>query len=191
MTDRTRGALIAIVATAALVLAGCGSNDHDHDHPMDQGGPAAASTTPPPPPLPAPFTDVDQDDAEAVLVAAAESLFSYRPAEQSSQVDAAAATRPLLDDRFFAANEAGFGVLAPITGAMWERWRSQGAAVTATAQVTSDAHPADQPARISRVLAVTVTAHAPDGTELDRMQWPVYMSATKLGVWRVSAVAVR
>ncbi|MFF2113774.1 hypothetical protein [Rhodococcus koreensis] len=189
-----RGSVAAAMVAAVLLAAGCGSSDDGHDHgaePMDSGGPTAALTTPPPPQLPEQFSGVDQNDPEAVMVAAAQALFSYTPATDPTQAAGADRAAPLLDERFYAENKAAFSVLAPITGAQWDRWASANATVTARAAVTGDNHPPDAPARISRVVAVTQTATTPAGAVLDESTLAVYMSATRLGVWRVSALTVR
>ncbi|MBC2644306.1 MULTISPECIES: hypothetical protein [unclassified Rhodococcus (in: high G+C Gram-positive bacteria)] len=189
-----RSSVAAAMVTATLLAAGCGSSDDGHDHaakPMDSGGPTAALTTPPPPPLPEQFSSVDQNDPEAVMVAAAQTLFSYTPATDPTQAAGADRAAPLLDERFYAENKAAFSVLAPITGAQWDRWTSANATVTARAALTGDNHPPDAPARISRVVAVTQTATTPAGAVLDESTVAVYMSATRLGVWRVSALTVR
>lgn len=189
-----RGSVATAMVTAVLLAAGCGSSDDGHDHaaePMDSGGPTATLTTPPPPELPEQFSGVDQNDPEAVMVAAAQALFSYTPATDPTQAAAADRAAALLDERFYAENKAAFSVLAPITGARWDRWASENATVTARAAVTGDNHPPDAPARISRVVAVTQTATTPAGAVLGESTMAVYMSATRLGVWRVSALTVR
>ncbi|MFZ2174381.1 MAG: hypothetical protein WAW17_10145, partial [Rhodococcus sp. (in: high G+C Gram-positive bacteria)] len=148
-TRTIRGSIAAAIVTVTLLAAGCGSSDDGHDpagEPMDSGGPTAALTTPPPPPLPDSFAGVDQNDPEAVMVAAAQALFSYRPATDPSQAAGAERAEPLLDERFYAENKAAFSVLAPITGAQWDRWASENAVVTARAAVTGDNHPPDAPA---------------------------------------------
>ncbi|MCZ4645125.1 hypothetical protein [Rhodococcus erythropolis] len=190
---RTRNTVAAALLAGALLLTGCGSGGDGHDdHPLDEGGPADSSlTTPPPPPLPATFDGVDQNDPESVMVAAAQALLSYRPAEEVNQLAAAQRAAPLFDERYYSDNAGSFIALAPITGKQWQSWAEDNAIVTATANVTSDEHPADQPAKVSRVLAVTQTAVTAQGTPLSSTTFAVYMSATKLGVWRVSAVSVR
>lgn len=184
-----RGTLLT-VTVVGLVLAGCSSESSEHDH-MDDGGPTGALSTPPPPSLPERFAGTDQTDPESVIVAAAETLFSYDPIADTNQAAAAERAKPLLDEQFYDENTLSFSVLAPISGNRWQQWRDEQAVVTATARITDDDHPADAPARISRVVAVDVVATAPTGREVDRMNWAAYMSATKLGVWRVNAVAVR
>ncbi|QYA99632.1 hypothetical protein I1A62_00435 (plasmid) [Rhodococcus sp. USK10] len=189
-----RGSVAAAMVAAALFAAGCGSSDDGHDHgaePMDSGGPTAALTTPPPPQLPEQFNGVDQNDPEAVMVAAAQALFSYTPATDPTQAAGADRAAALLDERFYAENKAAFSMLAPITGAQWDRWASANATVTARVAVTGDNHPPDAPARISRVVAVTQTATTPTGAVQGESTLAVYMSATRLGVWRVSALTVR
>ncbi|TSD39711.1 hypothetical protein LRL17_30400 (plasmid) [Rhodococcus qingshengii] len=190
---RTRNTAAAALLAGALLLAGCGSGGDGHDnHPLDEGGPADSSlTTPPPPPLPGAFAGVDQNDPESVMVGAAQALFSYAPAEEANQLAAAQRAAPLFDERYYSENSGSFIALAPITGKQWQSWADEGAIVTASASVTSDEHPADQPAKVSRVLAVTQTATTPEGKPLSSTTFAAYMSATKLGVWRVSAVAVR
>ena len=198
MTTKVRTRSRVGLVTAALVVmtavAGCGGSDgddHDHGHePMDSGGPTSVLTTPPPPALPDRFAAVDQNDPESVMVAAAGALFSYTPATDPSQAAGAERAAPLLDERFYAENKPAFTVLAPITGRQWDRWASENAVVTARAAVTSDDHPADAPAKVSRVVAVTQTATAPGGAVLDESTLAVYMTATRLGVWRVSALTV-
>ena len=189
-----RGAVAAALVAMTLSAAGCGTSDDGHDHaaePMDSGGPTAALTTPPPPQLPEQFSAVDQNDPEAVMIAAAQALFSYTPATDPTQAAGAERAAPLFDERFYAENKAAFSVLAPITGAQWDQWASQNAVVTARASVTGDNHPPDAPARISRVVALTQTATTPAGVVLGDSTLTVYMSATRLGVWRVSALTVR
>lgn len=187
---RARTGLVAAAAVIALALTGCGDSD-DHTHPMDDGGPSQSLTAPALPALPAPFSGVDQNDPEAVMIAAAQTLFSYTPAVDTNQLDAANRAAPLLDERFYAENAGSFIALAPITGRQWEQWRQQNAVAAATATVTADDHPQDKSAKVSRVVAVTVTAANPAGQVVDSTSFAAYMSATKLGVWRVSAVMVR
>ncbi|QXC46913.1 hypothetical protein [Rhodococcus qingshengii] len=190
MTRTTTATLAAVMTIAVLVLAGCGRSD-DHDHPMDEGGPTQSLTVPADPTLPEPFSSVDQSDPEAVMVAAAQALFSYTPGADTNQIDAANRAAPLLDERYYTDNASSFIALAPITGRQWESWRERSAVATATATVTADNHPEDKPAKVSRVVAVTVTAVDAGGREIDRVPFAAYMTATKLGVWRVSAVMVR
>lgn len=195
MTDRTdrrpmRLTAFAAMTFAVLALVGCGRSD-DHDHPMDEGGSTQSLTVPADPTLPEPFSSVDQSDPEAVMVAAAQALFSYTPGADTNQIDAANRAAPLLDERYYTDNASSFIALAPITGRQWESWRERSAVATATATVTADNHPEDKPAKVSRVVAVTVTAVDAGGREIDRVPFAAYMTATKLGVWRVSAVMVR
>lgn len=186
--------MVAAALVVMTAVAGCGSSDgddRDHGHePMDSGGPTSVLTTPPPPPLPDRFAAVDQNDPESVMVAAAQALFSYTPATDPSQAAGAERAAPLLDERFYTENKPAFTVLAPITGGQWDRWASENAVVTARAAVTADDHPVDAPAKVSRVVAVTQTATAPSGAVLDESTLAVYMTATRLGVWRVSALTV-
>lgn len=184
---------VAALTLAALLLAGCGNGEEDqnHQHPLDAGGPTAVSSAPAPPTLPEPFTGLDQNDAEQVMVAAATTLFSYTPAEDANQLDAAERAAPLFDERYYAENSASFIALAPVTGTQWSTWAQRGAVVSANAAISRDDHPADQPGRISRVVAVTQTTTAADGTPLGQNTFAAYLTATKLGVWRIAAVAVR
>lgn len=175
-----------------LVSTACGGSDEEtHDHLLDEGGPTTALTTPAPPSLPDAFAGVDQNDPESVLVAAAQTLFSYTPVTDASQAAAADRAAPLIDERFYRENRAGFLVMAPVPGSQWDRWRQQNAVVTARATITADDHPADAPARVSRVVALTQTATTSDGVVVDQNTFAAYMTVTRLGVWRVSAIAVR
>ncbi|NKS56576.1 hypothetical protein GS504_03265 [Rhodococcus hoagii] len=185
-----RRALAAAVVGAALLATAC-SNGGDTEEPMDAGGPTSSLTAPAPPALPAPYTDVDQTNPESVMVAAAQALFSYTPAADRNQLDAVNRAAPLLDERYYNDNAQSLIALAPITGRQWEQWREEKAVVTATATVTSDEHPEDKPAKVSRVVAVQVNATDPSGRTVDSISFAAYMTATKLGVWRVSGVMVR
>lgn len=150
-----------------------------------------ALTTTPPPALPDTLAGANENDAESVMLAAARTMLSYAPDKDVNQSAAAQRAAPLLDERYYAANADSFIALAPITGKQWQNWADDHAIVIATASIAGDEHPADQPAKVSRVLAVTQTATGPDGKELSKNTFAVYMSAVKIGVWRVSAVAVR
>lgn len=150
-----------------------------------------ALTTTPPPALPDTLAGANENDAESVMLAVARTLLSYAPGKDVNQSAAAQRAAPLLDERYYAANADSFIALAPITGKQWQNWADDHAIVIATASIAGDEHPADQPAKVSRVLAVTQTATGPDGKELSKNTFAVYMSAVKIGVWRVSAVAVR
>lgn len=188
---RRRQTTALVAATALAFLAAACGNDGDAEKPMDAGGPTTSLTTPAPPALPAPYADVDQTNPESVMVAAAQALFSYTPATDRNQLDAVNRAAPLLDERYYNDNAPSLIALAPITGRQWEQWREQDAVVTATATVTSDEHPEDKPAKVSRVVAVQVNATDPSGRTIDSIPFAAYMTATKLGVWRVSGAMVR
>ena len=187
---RPRTAVLVAAVAVALAAAGCGS-DSEANAPMDPGGPTASLSAPPPPALPAPFAGVDQSNPESVMVAAAQTLFSYAPATDRNQLDAVNRAAPLLDERYYSDNAGSLIALAPITGRQWAQWAEQQAIVTATATVTNDEHPEDKPAKVSRVVAVQLDATDPSGRSIDSTSFAAYMTATKLGVWRVSGVMVR
>lgn len=187
-------AVIRSVIGAAVVLAaitGCSRGDGGAPMETAPGPTGAALTTPPPPVLPAPFAQVDQDDPIAVMVAGIQAMFSYRPASDSGQADAANRAAPLLDERYYDANVTSFPALVAIPGGQWEQWRAAQARTKTTVTVTADDHPADLPAKVSRVLAVRVDVLGPDQHLIDTVRFAAYTTVTRLGVWRISAVGVR
>ncbi|MDZ7914396.1 hypothetical protein ACIGGF_10450 [Rhodococcus sp. NPDC078407] len=194
-TPRThRRAALALLAALTLVIGGCGSDDSGQDtgdQPLDAGGPTTSLPAPSTPDLPQAFAGVDQTDPEQVMLAAATTLFSYTPADEPNQLAAAKRAQPLFDERYYADNAASFIALAPITGNQWQDWAQAGARVIAVAAIGGDDHPADQSGRVSRVVTVTQTATTPDGKTLGTNTFAAYFTATKLGVWRINAVAVR
>lgn len=135
-----------------------------------------------------PYDDVDPCSAEAVLHAAVSAVFGYRPAEDTDPGAAFTRARPLIRDVFAAPAEHAAGVWAPITTALWQRWRDHRAPVTTTVMITGDDHPADTVSSADRVLAVRVQpAHEPV------VEFTVYASAARTpeGPWLLSGLGVR
>ncbi|MGV9678784.1 hypothetical protein ACWDSJ_26170 [Nocardia sp. NPDC003482] len=137
-----------------------------------------------------PFTAVDPCSAEAVMTAATAAVFSYRPAVQVDQRAAFRVAAQLMDPALAAHGEASAVALAPISGTQWQRWAADGVAVTATATISTDDHPADTATARARVLAVTAT---PSGGAAP-LRFTTYVRAARPNSragWRISALEVR
>ncbi|MET8425467.1 hypothetical protein [Nocardia sp. NPDC004860] len=173
----TAGGCILLVA-----LEACGQSPFaDHE-----SGDLPCTATPFDPP----FDHVDPCSAEQVAVAAVETVFTYRPSEQADQSSSVKAAAPLLDVGLAARSETSGTVLTPITGSQWQRWRSQGISVVASARLGEDDHPIDTHTTFTRVAAVTL--HPGDETETILLAAFVRASRPDSSAgWRISALEVR
>ncbi len=132
----------------------------------------------------APYQSIDPCDATAVIRAAAETVFSYRPATQPDPGTALFAAAGLLDPGYLERTRASTGLLDPAASADWDDWSGRGVSVVATARITGDDHPPDTPRRASRVVAVT--QQPSDATAARRLT--VYMTAVRdrpTHAWRI------
>lgn len=201
-------AAVAIVAAIA-VLGGV----FDSDQPART--PAAISTAPsaplsiapgvdpqtttqhpgqstPPPKFPPPFASVDPTDPIAVMQAGLQMVFTYRPASDATQIDAARRALPLLGP---AGVDAGFASLAPITGAQWRQWKTADAAAIAAVAIPAGNDNPDQPTTVSRTATVTHTVVNRAGRPVGRPPVPfaVYATVTKnsAGTWHITRITVQ
>ncbi|MBO0878797.1 MAG: hypothetical protein J2P17_00070 [Mycobacterium sp.] len=198
------GALIAAMAVlftgAAVLVTGCaGPAPPALPAPPDPAGASVAIRSPTVTAtgeLGWAVADVDATDPDAVLVAAAGALYSYAPAVDDSPAQAFDRSRPLLSRSYQQRVGASTTGLARCTGATWQRWRADRAAVTARAMIGGDDHPPDTAITHRRVVTVTETVHSAQagsaGTTVDPIM--LYMTAGRhgaTGTWRVIELAVR
>lgn len=160
----------------------------------DAGRPTSPSSSPTQASLrfPAPFDDVDPSDPIAVMEAALTTLFSYHPADDESQMEAAERAKPLLGT---AGVDAGFAALAPITGRQWRTWARDHQSVAAIARIPARGDNPDTDAIASRMAWVTQTvtdrAGRPAGRPLPPLSVFVTVGKDPKGVWRVDRIAVQ
>lgn len=141
-------------------------------------------------------SEIDSGDPDAVLIAAAGVLYSYAPVIDANAAQAFDRARPLLSrscQQRVGASTTGF---ARITGATWQRWRTDRAVLTAEATVGRDDHPPDTATTHPRVVTVTQTVHSTPAGLAGTTSDPIvlYMVAGRdesTGGWRVSRLAVR
>lgn len=139
-----------------------------------------------------PFTTIDPADPIAVMHAGLETLFTYQPDKDTTQLDAARRAEPLLGP---AGIDAGFAALAPITGAQWRQWAQAHATVKATVAIPAGNDNPDTPTRVSRVVTITHRVTDPAGQPIGRPPIPfaVYTTVTKdtTGVWHITRLSVQ
>lgn len=188
MTTNTRRRLAAAVlaGAAALTMAACGSPASKDTTATTPAGPVCQVQ-----PIPG-YDQINPCLPEPVMTAAAQRVFSYEPATQESTANSFQAAGPLLDPTYAGEVGASASMLAPVTGATWARWKADGDTVTATAQVTSDEHPADTATSAMRVVAVIQHVIGPNGKPADDdINTTVYMTATRASAaspWLVSMI---
>lgn len=194
MKTRTRSewtAALCTVAAVTLVATGCsgdrGGGGQGHSSASGSAGRAACSTIATPG-----FPGVDRCDVESVMVAAAQRIFSFNPATESSTADSFWAAAPLLTADYLAQVGVSAAMLAPVTAGDWLRWKAERAQVHAVATVASDEHPTPQ----TRVVAVTQRVKGPSGEVLERdlPQLVLYMAVSRSAdgdPYGVSQIAVR
>lgn len=190
---RNRKLFTALVtaAVAAAVVAGCsrGGDDGERAAPPSTVAPGCGA-----PRIPG-YPQVDPCAAESVLAAAATVVFSWDPQRQQTQGDSFNAAADLLDPAYLRRVGDSASVLAPVTGATWARWMTEGITVTADAHATGDDHPSDTATAAYRVMAVRQQITYPDGRPAEPPRdLAVYMAATRTGPhapWRVSLISPR
>lgn len=143
--------------------------------------------------FPAPFTNVNPADPSAVMKAALTTIFSYRPATDSSQMDAATRAKPLLGP---AGVDAGFAALAPITGHQWQEWKEQKLVVTAVPKIPSRGDNPDTATTVSRVATITQTVtnpstHQPAGRPPSPLTAFVTCRKDATGAWHITTISVQ
>lgn len=161
--------------------------DPGHDAHADAGGTDSA-----PPRFAEPFTDIDPADPIAVMQAGLETLFTYRPSEDATQLAAARRAEPLLGP---AGIDAGFASLAPVTGAQWRQWAQARATVKATVAIPGGNDNPDTPTAVSRIATVTHQVTDSDGRPAGRPPTPfaAYTTVTKdaTGAWHITRLSVQ
>ncbi|MFE2997398.1 hypothetical protein ACFXG4_20580 [Nocardia sp. NPDC059246] len=171
----------AVMCAIAAVLQGCAHTE------LGEGsnGTGCGATQ-----FAKPFDQVDACSPAQVTLAAIQTTFSYRPAQQADQGSSFRAAAPLMDDALAARWGTGATVLAPITASQWQSWRDIDITITATARLGTDDHPPDTSVSFARVVAVTLLPdHAVGAIALT-----VFVRAVRLDSsagWRVSALEVR
>jgi len=136
---------------------------------------------------------VDTREAYPVITTALATVYSWHPATDPDAGAGFTRAAALLDPTYAREVGASGSGLADITAATWTRWAAQDAAVTATATITPDDHPADTPNTRQRVVALTqhITPAAGTTAEPDR-HLSVYVTASDTpSGWRVSLIAPR
>ncbi|MFE3757934.1 hypothetical protein ACFXO9_26805 [Nocardia tengchongensis] len=137
-----------------------------------------------------PFEGIDACSPSAVAVAAIQTTFTYRPAQQADQGSSFRAAAPLMDAALAARWDAGATVLAPVTASQWQSWREGGVTIVASARLGADDHPPDTGVSFERVAAVTLQPdHA--GPEIDLTAFVRAGRPDSSAGWRVSALEVR
>lgn len=124
------------------------------------------------------------------MVAALQTVFSYRPSEQADQSSSFRVAAPLMTPDFAARWDTAGSVLAPITSMQWQQWSTRGVVLTATARLGEDDHPPDTDTTFARVAAVAL--RPADGTP--SLSLAVYARAIRPSAgagWRISALEVR
>lgn len=213
-----RGILILVAVLAAVAVAVAlglliTRSTTDDDSADSSAGPSPSTATDNPTTTTTPSTgttpeacsiapltvrDVSIDlctDPDAVLVAAAQTIFTYRPAEQSSQADSFRAAGDLLNARYSSEVGPSASALAPITGATWARWAETSSIVTADAAISPTQHPADTETSHMRVVEVTQRIEpGPGGAPEPDQMLTAYMVAGREGPgrpWQVVVIDLR
>ena len=167
MNTALRASVAALVLLAAVLLGGCGD-----DVPTEGG-------------------DAETSDPAAVeaITDAVQTMFSWRPATDTSSADAYARAIPYLTDEL-AAQAGERTERGP--GRQWQDWAAAGATVDAAAYVVVAEHTPDTPDRIDRTVMVVQTVRAPDQSVLDSIEMEAEVTATRTPQgWRVSAITIR
>ncbi|WP_433522254.1 hypothetical protein ACQPZ2_34555 [Nocardia pseudovaccinii] len=136
--------------------------------------------------LPAPLGAADTADPNIVLRNGFSTMFGWRPQSDNSPDDAYARARPYLTDQLGArARETTSGG----SKTQWKAWADAKAKVEVTVQVTTDEHPADQSARIDRVVLIGQTITDAAAKPIENIEITVWATVvqTEQG-WRIHAM---